>query len=837
MRKRSAKAATGRCSRMRQRVDWAIVRSPLSAAISAAVASTIPSLGAAQEVPIIEVLIVTATRREESIQDIPINIAAFDGELLEEREIGDLAELGRNVPGLYTVDQGKRTSNRVVVRGLNLDTVNASEGIGNNAGGTVSTYLGEIPLYVDLSMADIDRVEVLLGPQGTLYGSGTLGGAIRYIPRKPELDVSDATFRASTFDLAESDGYGFHAGATFNFPLGDSLALRATIDRYDDPGFIDTPFLLRDGGVSDPEPDFTNAADVAANLYGDEDVNGEDTLYGRFALRWQPSDAVDATFTYHHQNMEVFGRQQNHRVAFGTGNYVSATRFPEPNDRTNELLSAEIIADLGFAELTSATGFSQYDERGQRDQTDLLITLEYYYETFPSFSAFTREDLDEETLSQEIRLVSQGDGRWTWIAGLFYLDQETDEISREFTPRFDEFLGISRPDNLEYISREINDLTEKAVFGEVGFEITDRWEITLGGRYYDYDLKTLSGATTPLFNTFDAGLPPDEIGLELDFYPQSDDGFLYKVNTSYQFTDDVMGYVTVSEGYRIGGTNGIALCPDPLPDNQIVCSLPSEFQFFPDTTTNFEVGVRSQWLDQRLTFNAAVYFVDWQDPQLTSATVNGAQPYTKNGEGAESKGIEIGLDVLATDRLSIGFSLSHASSELSDPAPDLLRLFVPPGFGPGAGYDGLDAEFIDGLPGDRLPGAPEIQGTFNIGYEMPLNGSWGLDLSYGFSAIGDVITKTGLRAGGETLGGYTVHFASATFTSGPWTLGVYGQNLLDKYAVTGVRSTPLFVQTVTDAGGVPVDPVRARSYAHDVLRPREIGFRFSYDLELVGRRN
>jgi outer membrane receptor protein involved in Fe transport len=238
--------------------------------------------------------------------------------------------------------------------------------------------------------------------------------------------------------------------------------------------------------------------------------------------------------------------------------------------------------------------------------------------------------------------------------------------------------------------------------------------------------------------------------------------------------------------------------------------------------------VRSQWLDQRLTLNGALYFIDWQDPQLSSATANGAQPIFKNGEGAETKGVELSLDAQVTDRLGIGFSFAHTQAELSDPAPDLLRLFITPGFGP----SGPSAIYEDGQPGDRLPGSPENQGTFNLTYGLPLDGRWGVDLSYGFTAIGDILTRTGGRAGGETLGGYTVHFASAVLRNGPWTLGVYAQNLFNKYAVTGVRSLRPFVQTVSDEAG---DPVRVRSYAHHILRPREVGVRFTYDLDLQGR--
>ncbi len=807
-------------------------RQPLSMAIAATLASSLGVTAQAQSQPQsvqIETIVVTATRRELSVQDIPLNIAAFDDSLLEARGINDLAELGRNVPGLYVVDQGKRSANNIVVRGLNLNPFQSSEFLGNTGGETVATYVGEVPLYVDLTLTDIERVEVLLGPQGTLYGAGTLGGAIRYIPRKPEHGDASVEVRGATFQVSESDSMGWRGGATFNAPIGDNVAVRASIDRYDDPGFIDAPYLVREAGISDPEPNFANPADVAANLYRVDDVDWEDTNSARVALRWQPGDFVDTTFTYHYQNMDVGGRTQNHYAAFGTGLYESATRFLEPNERRNELFSAEVVADLGFAELTSATGYSKYAELGQRDQTDLLITLEFSYEAFPSFSAFTREVEEEKTLSQEIRLVSKGDGPWNWIGGLFFQDfEQPNAVSLEFTPGYDEYVGGSRPDDLEYISVAYEDLTEKAFFGEIGYQITDNWDIVVGARYYDFSFDTLSAQDTPLYNTIANGAGLDEINLNLQPTTLDDSGTLFKVNTSYRFSDDALGYFTISEGYRFGAGNGIGPCPVPIPPNQqLICALPDEFQYFPDTTTNYEVGLRSQWADGRLTLNGALYYIDWQDPQLTSATVNGSQPITKNGEGAETSGFEIALDAAITDRMRIGLSYAHTKAELTDVAPDLLRCFeTPPGFGP---CEPPLEPFIDGQPGDRLPGSPEDQATVYFGYDWPLSAGWGLTLNYGVSAISDVITTTGLRGGGETLGGFSLHNASAVFSGGPWELTVYAQNLLDKFAVTGIRQNRALIAASADENG---DPVTVRSYAQQMVRPREIGFRFSYDFSM-----
>jgi iron complex outermembrane receptor protein len=807
------------------RAPGVLRKTPLAAAVSALVATTAPLATFAQDGPI-EEMFVTATRRSESVQDIPINIAAFDGDLLEQREISSLAELGRNVPGMYVVDQGKRTSNQIVVRGLNLDPVSGAEAIGNDGGEVVSTYVGDIPLYVDLTLTDMDRVEVLLGPQGTLYGAGTLGGAIRYIPRRPEFDTTSFAFRGSTYGLAESDDLGLNGGLTVNLPLGGSFALRANLDFVDDPGFIDAPFLVNEPGVSDPEPDFTSPADIAANLHRVDDVNTEETAAARIGLRWQPTDAIDANLTYYLQDMKIGGRQSNHRVAFGTGRYETGTRYREWNERENRLAALEITADLGFAELVSATGYSTYADQGQRDQTDLLISLDFSYELFPAFSAFTRDSENDRTRSQELRLVSSGAGPLTWIGGYFWYDQSLVGPSSEYTPHFDEYLGGElRPDSLEYFSYERDERTEEAFFGEIGYQITDKWKITGGARFYDYELIIDSDAETPLYNTSIGALAPDETGIVLERAQQSDDGSLFKINTSYQFTDDVLGYVTISEGFRIGASNGIAACDVPPDPSQNICATPDELQYFPDTTTNYEVGVRSQWLDRRITINGAVYYIDWKDPQLASATENGAQPITKNGEGAESRGFEVSINAQLSDRVDIGISYAQTKAELTATAPRLVRVFTPPGFGPQR-----PGEFIDALAGDRLPGSPERQGTFNLNYSVPMQGDWALDVNYGFSAIGDVITRVGNRegGGGVTLGGYATHFASAVATRGDWTFGVYAQNLLNKYAVTGVRQIPQFAQAVADENG---DPVTVRYYAHDVLRPRELGFKFTYALD------
>ncbi len=800
-------------------------RRPLAVAIASILGSAAFSPAQAQSTAVLEEITVTATRREASVQDIPFNIAAIGARDLAVRGVGELADLARSTPGLFVLDQGARSSNSIVVRGLNADPVAASEALGNDSGGTVATYIGEIPLYVDLKPTDLERVEVLLGPQGTLYGAGTMGGAIRFIPRRPELGESSLALRANAYSLSQSDGVGTDTGFTLNLPVGDTFAVRLNLDYVDDPGFIDYGYVVREIGVSDPDPDFSDPADVSANLRREKDADYEETLAGRIGLRWQPNDFVDANLTYYMQDQEVGARTINSDAALGTGKYTSGLRVLEPNERKNQLTALEVTANLGFAELTSATGYSKYEEGGQRDQTDLLITLEYSYEAFPSFTAFTREDQDDEIFTQELRLVSNTDGRLTWIVGAFYNNLDSEATSKEFTPGFSEFAVAEfggaqvRPDSLEYFSVNRTELEEMAIYGELSWQMTERWQVTLGTRWYDYSLETQDAVDFPLFNTVFGGAGPDEINLDFEDGGQDDDGFLFKFNTSYDITDDAMVYLTVSEGYRIGNSNGVAPCPNPLPPQQVACGLPDELQFFPDSTTNYEIGFRTRWLDDRLTFNGSVFFIDWEDPQLAATTQNAQLPIRKNGEGAESQGFDLSVDWQATDRLSLRASYSYAQAELSKDAPDLITTIPPGGFNPPV--------YIDGLSGDRLPGSPEQQGSLFIGYELPLGGQ-DIRLNYGIAAVSDVLTRTGGRGDGEELGGYAVHQASIEWRGGPWGATLYADNLWDKYAETGSRNTAAYVRTVADING---EPVTVRRYYKDVLRPREVGLRLTYDFD------
>jgi outer membrane receptor protein involved in Fe transport len=799
--------------------------------LSAAVASALVTTPVQAQ---LEEVIVTATRRSESIQDIPLNISAVSGDQISSQGLSNLADVMRWVPGIHIVDQGNRGADRIVARGLSVDSMSSSETLNNTGGGTVATYVGDIPVYVDMKLKDLERVEVLLGPQGTLYGAGTMGGAIRYIPNKPQFDSSELEVRADVYQIDEADDLSYDTGVTWNIPVSDTFAARVNLDYLDDSGFIDYVYTVREAGVSNADPDFSNPDDVRANLRAVDDANDEETVSARIALRWAPNDIFDGTFTYYYQDQESGARTINSRDSLDVGRYESGLRFVEPSDRKNELYALEFTADLGFAELTSATGWSEYEEEGQRDQTDLLIGLEYSYEAFPSFSAFTFEEVDEERFNQELRLVSTGDSRLSWIVGAFYNKLETNFAdSSEFTPGYDQFAvdffgGVQlRPDSLEYFSRDEIDQEEWAVFGELTFEITDNWQVSVGMRHYDYEFEQKSAVDFPLFETVFNGRDPDSLVIDFSSSLQEEDGNLFKFNTSYDFTDDLMAYFTYSEGYRFGAGNGLGLCSDEILDDvangipvgQQQCVLPSEFDYAPDETKNYEIGIRSMWLDSRLTLNGAVYYIDWEDPQLESTTLLASLPITINGEGASTQGVELSFDWLITDNLSLRGSYAYTEAELTDDVKDLVSTVEPPGFG---------VVRVDGKDGDRLPSSPEHQGTLYGTWIIPM-GDMDLGLSYGITAISDVLSKAGERGNGESLSGFAVHDFSADLTTEKWKVSLYVDNVLDEYAETGVRTDTARVQTVSDING---DPVHVRSYFHNVIRPRTIGLRAKYLFDL-----
>lgn len=791
-----------RIFRDRLKLTVSVLALPVGAAVSVA-----PAHAQVEE----DQIIVTATRRSESLQDVPINISAVTATELEDIGITDLAELSAWVPGFHIINSGGREQDGIVIRGINADSLGAA-----NNNGTVATYIGEIPLFVDLKLNDMKQVEVLLGPQGTLYGAGTLGGAVRYIPNRPEFETDYFEFRADAYSYAEGSGISSDVGFTANVPVSENFALRASVDFLRDDGYIDYINVVNQIGISNPDQDVRTV----------KDANKEDTLSMRLAARWSPIDAIDANLTYYGQFQSVEGRSHNGFVdgrdennTFITGQYESGTRVLEPNDRDDQLIALEVTADLGFAELTSATGFGEYDELGNRDQTDLLIGLQYSYESFPSFTAITEEAVQSKFFNQEVRLVSKGDKRYNWIIGAFYNESDTQSYSHEFTPNHP---FSNRADDLEYDAFSNSNSKETAVFGEVGFDITDAWQVTVGGRYYEYDLQSASDAFVPFFE--DPSYEQTTLSaIETVAYDPNndakDDGTLFKVNTSYSVNDDVNVYATISEGFRLGGSNGIAPCPDVIPDQQTLCALPDEQNFGPDTTTNYELGAKTSWLDGALTLNGAVYYLDWDGIRLAGATDNGGLTFLQNGGSASSKGVEVSFNYEPSQSFGIRGNYAYTNAELTSPAPGLFTEDA---------FFSIAADDTGGEEGDRLPGSPEHQFSLFGDYTYGLESGNDVVARAGLSYTSDILQRVGSIANGETLDGFLLANASVSYVTDNWNLTLYSNNLFNEYAESTITGTGRSVQTFTDENG---GSHLFRGFRPTPIPPRVVGLRASYKFQ------
>lgn len=788
-------------------------RHPLALAVAALFSGAPLGLAHAQvadkaaEDVVLDNVTVTATRRNSGVQDTPLNITAVTGAEIQRQGMTDMSDLVQLVPGIYFEDTGGRDGNPMIARGLNVDSLGPS---GNDNGGSVSTYIGDIPLYLDLKLFDVNRVEVLLGPQGTLYGAGSLGGAVRYIPNRPNTSKASLSVSQDSYGINYSSGVGSKTVAVGNLPLSPDAAVRASLGYIHTPGFIDADYLVREPGVSDPEPDFTDPVAIASNLYSKEDSDSENTLAGNLAFLYRFSDRLDANLSYYYQDQSVGSRSINQRESFGTGSYQSAFRYLEPNERKNQLLSLEVNWDLDFAKLTSATGYSRYTELGQRDQTDLLLSFEYGYEDFPAFSAYTRETGRQKRLNQELRLVSSGEGPWNWIVGGFFNQSDSTFTSSEFVPGFPAFAGVDRPDNLEYFQLDDQTFTETAMFGEVGYRLTPAWTVTVGARAFKFENSAISAFALPLVD----GSAPTETLLTPQFNQISADDSIFKLNTAYQFNKDLLGYLTVSQGYRPGGVNSVPPCLDPLPAGQNVCALPNEVLIQPDKTLNHELGFHSSWLKNRLFINGSVYYIRWEDVQVAGTTVNGAIPITVNGALAKSQGLDLQVQGLLSRHWRVNANYSYTDAQLTRDAPGIVR--------------GEDA-----YAGDRLPGTPQHQASLLIGYTQPLPNGWIGSANYGVRAVSDRLTKVGERNNGESLSGYVVHRAALSVSDRQWTARLYAENLFNRYVETSVRNDRSYIAAIAgDGDSDNGDGFKLRSYYKTVLEPLRIGLSFRYDFDI-----
>ncbi|MBA4089960.1 MAG: TonB-dependent receptor [Sphingobium sp.] len=767
-----------------------------------------------------DMIVVTGTRRSTTLMETPINISAIGAAELASERLDDVRDLGAFTPGITVTDTGPRGAATIVMRGLSADDSGAS---GANYDNAIGTYLGEIPLYLDFKFIDIERVETLLGPQGTLYGLGTLAGAIRYIPNRPDPTRFSGEVHGRAYDVAHSKGVGYVGDATLNIPIiKDVLAFRTATGYYYDPGFIDYPFLVAQPGVSIAQPGGVDnplgtQAQQDANFAGRKDLNFEKTFTTRNQLGISVPD-FNAYLTYAYQKTRTAGRQATTAGVVGEGKYEAAGRYAEPSTRRSQLISLEMEAQLGdVAQAVWASAFTKTKNNTVGDVTDLLLDLDYDYELFPAFAGYTTGINTRKQFNQEIRLVSTHGGPFSWVVGGFYNSMKFRSDSVERLPGFAEFAasptgsaiyggfydGLVRPDGAEYVSFTRSKTEEQAVFGELSFKPIPQWQIIAGGRYFRYDTSITGGSDTPMTRSGRRRMPYPSLTIDpsrVRSGQAGDDGFVWKFNTSFNFTPDLMAYATYSKGYRIGGVNRVVPCIQPLPAGQNLCALPNELTFGPDKVKNLELGMRAQLFDRRLSTSISVFQIKWDGIQLASQTVNGAIGITANGGKAKSQGVDFTFNARITDQFTVRGNYSYLDAKLTEDVPGLLSTAT---------------GSADLFSGDRLPGSAKNSGAASAVYTMPM-GDNDLRLSWTATYTGGILTRPGARGGGERLPSYVMHRASATYSTDVWEISLFANNIFDKYALTGVSND------LTRYGQVN-DGIIYRGYAQSVAQPRTMG--------------
>ena len=765
-------------------------------------------------------IVVTGSRRRTTLQDAPINISAVSGETIESLRLDDIRALGNFTPGVTIADTGPASTGEIILRGISSGDTSVN---GSNTNDAVGVYLGEVPLYLDFKLIDISRVEVLQGPQGTLYGLGTLAGAVRYIPNRPDTDRFSVDVHGRGYAQSHSDDFGGIGDIAVNLPIWkDHIAFRTATGYYSNAGFIDYNYLLKQPGVSDPQPvrasggstgSLGGPADYLANFKRAEDVNYEHTFTTRNQLLLEYNPNVRAYLTYAHQSTKSGGRQANGAGVLGTGKYEGPWRYLEPFDRKSDLFSAEIYVNLfNIAQLVSTTAYTKQSIDNRDDNTDLLLDLDYGYEAFPEFSSYANNEREYKQLNQEVRLVSTHGGPFNWVIGGFYNRLEFNSLRREYTPGFAEspvYWGVNRPDNLEYIATVDSKNVEKAVYGEGTLHLTKAWQVTGGIRYFKYDADVAGGSALPLLGSGIGPYPSTTIlPNRIRTGSTGKDGIVWKANTSYKFSDDLLAYFTYSTGYRVGGVNRVVPCILPLPPGQNLCALPNELVYGPDKTRNIELGVRASLFDKRLQLTVNGYHIDWKGVQVPSQTVNGAIGITVNGANAVSNGFDFQGTLKITPNLTLLGTYSYVDAHLTE---DVAGLVVSQGVR------------YDASAGDRLPGSAKNSASGQLIYSYPLGDGRKIEATWASIYRGDIYSRVGLRGNGEKIPGYVTHSASLTYISERFEIGLFADNIFDKYAVTAISND------ISSYNQVRTDVVE-RYYARGVLTPRRVGvdFRIHY---------
>jgi iron complex outermembrane recepter protein len=700
----------------------------------------------------IEEVVVTATKRELSVQDVPVAMQAFTAETLQNMGADQVDGYYRMVPNFAVVDRGAG-GKLYSIRGI-------STGLVTQGASTVGVYIDEMPISAagfqpDPRLFDIDRVEVLRGPQGTLYGEGSIGGTVRMITPRPDPSAFAGKADVSWQSTADGDP-SYKLNGMLNLPLvNDVLALRVSGLYHDLGGYIDridmpNGVTLDVGSLLGLPPGVIPILGTGP-LPGRKDINSEVTSAGRASLLWNASERLTFEASFMTQQLDAAGRNTSVGGVADVGeleaNFVQAEKVEDDFDLGNLTISY----DLGWARLFSSTSRYERTRDVTADTNDLGEAI-FPTAKLPGSGTFTTE-LQDMT-SQELRLSSTGDGPLSWIAGYFYVDKDNgfEQIIVDdygVFVGFMQILGLPVTDARQLLDQTgRQEETQHALFGELTYKFTEKLSATVGLRYFDIDQRdTLVNNDINILG----------LGLTDGVSETGESDSVMKFNVNYRASDDVLLWVTASQGFRIGGTNTTPGIPD---ENRTYGS---------DTLWNYEVGARTSWYDNRLVLNSALYYIDWSDIQL--ALPLGTAFGTINAGQARIIGAELELHARPAAGLDLALAAGYNDGELTEDTPG-----APAGPNPG-------------FKGDRLPGVPRLNLAASAQYTFPLS-SGGLDgfgrVDYSYTGdstttFNDLSTANGLPSHFDP-GAYGLLNLRLGMQSERWTAALFVENATDERA-------------------------------------------------------
>jgi iron complex outermembrane receptor protein len=682
-------------------------------------------------------IMVTAEKRSEDIQQVPMSVGVIDESQLENLHATQLSDYAGYIPGFTVVNGGSPGQAMLGLRGVTP----------LSAGSTVATYIDETPLgtssnygggstdVLDLLPYDFQSVEVLRGPQGTLYGAVALGGVLRYVTKQPDLEQFSWRVGADAFTTEGGSDAGFGGHFGFNAPIvAGQLALSASFARQDSPGYIDNVRT------------------------GEKDQDSFSQQVAHVSLLWHASDALSVKLQAIQSKIDS---DSSTAVALDPislkpiyGDLKDDNFIPEPFKKDVNYYNATVNWDLGFADFVSATS---YAENTQHSALDASLVYGVVFPLFglpgPGISAVTY-DLKLYKTTQEFRLTSKSDGPVEWLLGAFYTDENSKQ-NQAASAQFLDYSSIPGLDPLAVVGLP-STYKEYAFFGDVTYKINTTFDIT-GGLRYAHNKQTFeentSGALTGIVN-----ISGDS----------SEDVVTWSFSPRMHLTADQMLYLRIATGYQPGGPN-IAL-PGVPPSVDA------------STLTNYEVGWKAMFDDNRVMIDAAVFDVEWDKIQV-SAAANGVA-YLANGGTARSSGIEFSTLYTPVAGLRLGLNGAYTDAKLTEDVPSL-----------------------GGLDGDRLPAVPKWATSATADWSFPVFTGWTGRIGGGIRYVGD--TFSGVQHAGSTYpqDSYSTVDLNADISNDRWTVRFYVKNLTDERVFTNLTALPnAATGEVMQVKGVPLQP-------------------------------